>query len=149
MDADYDLIEAADENFIGSYRKLVEHSPGGSERDFGGVYAFATGLPISIFNGCPRRAHTLAGRALRDQPSRRRPPWHGELCANALWVSDRARRVALMLVWGAYEINACPGRAQGGPRPPGPRIRRGPGLAQPDRNPVGSAPLPTVQALAP
>ena len=52
MDADQDLIQAADENFIGSYRKLVEHIPEGSDGAFGGIYAFATGLPISLFNGC-------------------------------------------------------------------------------------------------
>jgi len=46
------LIEAADKNFIGSYRKLVEHSPGGEAREFGGVYAFVTDLPIGMFNGC-------------------------------------------------------------------------------------------------
>jgi len=46
------LIEAADKNFIGSYRKLVEHSPGGETREFRGVFAFVTGLPIGMFNGC-------------------------------------------------------------------------------------------------
>ncbi len=52
MDADRDLIKAADENFIGSYRKLVEHCPGAVQREFDGIFAFATGLPIGIFNGC-------------------------------------------------------------------------------------------------
>lgn len=52
MDADQRLIEAADKNFIGSYRKLVEHSPGGETREFREVFAFVTGLPIGMFNGC-------------------------------------------------------------------------------------------------
>ena len=52
MDADQRLIEAADKNFIGSYRKLVEHCPGGETREFRGVFAFVTGLPVGIFNGC-------------------------------------------------------------------------------------------------
>jgi hypothetical protein len=52
VDADQRLIEAADKNFIGSYRKLVEHSPGGETREFDGVFAFVTGLPIGMFNGC-------------------------------------------------------------------------------------------------
>jgi GNAT superfamily N-acetyltransferase len=52
VDADQRLIEAADKNFIGSYRKLVEHSPGGETREFRGVFAFVTGLPIGMFNGC-------------------------------------------------------------------------------------------------
>jgi GNAT superfamily N-acetyltransferase len=52
VDTDPRLIEAADKNFIGSYRKLVEHSPGGEAREFRGVFAFLTGLPIGMFNGC-------------------------------------------------------------------------------------------------
>jgi len=52
MAADQDLIEAADRNFIGSYQKLVEHSPEGETSEFGGIFAFATGLPIGMFNGC-------------------------------------------------------------------------------------------------
>ena len=52
MDRDRDLIEAADRNFIGSYEKLVEHIPGSEAREFGGIFAFATGLPIGMFNGC-------------------------------------------------------------------------------------------------
>jgi GNAT superfamily N-acetyltransferase len=52
VDADKRLIEAADKNFIGSYRKLVEHSPGGETGEFRGVFAFVTGLPIGMFNGC-------------------------------------------------------------------------------------------------
>jgi GNAT superfamily N-acetyltransferase len=52
VDVDQRLIEAADKNFIGSYRKLVEHSPAGETREFRGVFAFVTGLPIGIFNGC-------------------------------------------------------------------------------------------------
>jgi hypothetical protein len=47
-----ELIEAADRNFIGSYRKLVDHSPEGEAREFGGVFAFVTRLPIGMFNGC-------------------------------------------------------------------------------------------------
>jgi GNAT superfamily N-acetyltransferase len=52
VDADQRLTEAADKNFIGSYRKLVEHSPGGETREFRRVFAFVTGLPIGMFNGC-------------------------------------------------------------------------------------------------
>jgi GNAT superfamily N-acetyltransferase len=61
MEPDQDLIEAADGNFIGSYRKLVEHSPRAEMREFGGVFAFVTGLPIGIFNGC-----IVTGPALVD-----------------------------------------------------------------------------------
>jgi GNAT superfamily N-acetyltransferase len=47
-----ELAAAATLNFIGSYRKLVEYSRGGAIRERGGVFAFATGVPISLFNGC-------------------------------------------------------------------------------------------------
>jgi GNAT superfamily N-acetyltransferase len=46
------LVAAAHENFIGSYRKLVEHSPEGEVREAGSVFAFVTGLSLSLFNGC-------------------------------------------------------------------------------------------------
>jgi GNAT superfamily N-acetyltransferase len=48
----YDVTAAADRNFIGSYRKLVDHSPSGTMRAFGAVTAFTTGLPFGLFNGC-------------------------------------------------------------------------------------------------
>ncbi len=78
MDRDRDLIEAADRNFIGSYRKLVEHIPGSEAREFGGIFAFATGLPIGMFNGCivaaPATARDLTAAldwtAGRDVPYR-------------------------------------------------------------------------------
>jgi GNAT superfamily N-acetyltransferase len=47
-----ELVSAANLNYVGSYRKLVEHSANGEIREVGGVFAFATGLPISLFNGC-------------------------------------------------------------------------------------------------
>lgn len=46
------LVSAANQNFVASYRKLVEHSPEGEVRELGGVFAFVTGLPLSLFNGC-------------------------------------------------------------------------------------------------
>ena len=52
MNSEAALISAANLNYVGSYRKLVEHSQGGEIREVGGVFAFATGLPLSLFNGC-------------------------------------------------------------------------------------------------
>lgn len=46
------LQEAADENFLASFRTLVKHSPSGEVRTLGGAFAFTTGLPIGLFNGC-------------------------------------------------------------------------------------------------
>jgi GNAT superfamily N-acetyltransferase len=46
------LVTVANENFVASYVKLVEHCTGSEARRIGGIFAFATGLPISLFNGC-------------------------------------------------------------------------------------------------
>lgn len=47
-----ELVAAANLNYVGSYRKLVEHSAEGEIREVGGVIAFVTGVPLSLFNGC-------------------------------------------------------------------------------------------------
>lgn len=47
-----ELATAADRNYVGAYRKLVEHVPAGAVLTFGAVTAFTTGFPIGIFNGC-------------------------------------------------------------------------------------------------
>jgi ribosomal protein S18 acetylase RimI-like enzyme len=47
-----ELVELANENFVASFAKLADHCRGGELRRFGGVVAYATGLPISLFNGC-------------------------------------------------------------------------------------------------
>jgi GNAT superfamily N-acetyltransferase len=44
-------VAAADRSFVGSFLKLVEHVAGAEARPIGGVTAYATGLPISLFNG--------------------------------------------------------------------------------------------------
>ena len=52
MRSESQLVAAADENFVASFRKLVEHCPEGEISEFGGVFAFVTGLQLSLFNGC-------------------------------------------------------------------------------------------------
>jgi ribosomal protein S18 acetylase RimI-like enzyme len=47
-----ELVELANENFVASFRKLVEHTATGATRQFGGVFAFVSDLPLSLFNGC-------------------------------------------------------------------------------------------------
>ena len=49
---DGELVALANENFVASFRKVAEHGPAGATREFGGVFAFASGLPHSLFNGC-------------------------------------------------------------------------------------------------
>jgi GNAT superfamily N-acetyltransferase len=52
MRSEPELVAAANESYLGSYRTLVRHSPAGEIREVGGVFAFRTGLPLSLFNGC-------------------------------------------------------------------------------------------------
>jgi GNAT superfamily N-acetyltransferase len=59
------LQQAADANFLASFRKLVEHTPTGELRETGGVFAFTSGLPIGLFNGCVIVAQP-AGRELDE-----------------------------------------------------------------------------------
>ena len=52
MRSEAELVALANESFVVSFRKVVEHTPAGGYREFGGVVAYATGLPLSFFNGC-------------------------------------------------------------------------------------------------
>lgn len=52
MKPDSELVSAAHLNYIGSFRKLAEHSSNGEIRSERPVFAFVTGLPIPLFNGC-------------------------------------------------------------------------------------------------
>lgn len=52
MTTNSQLVTVANENFVASYVKLVERCTGSEARRIGGIFAFATGLPISLFNGC-------------------------------------------------------------------------------------------------
>lgn len=49
---DVDPIAASHQNLIGSYRLLVDHVEAGACYEGHGVFAFATGVPHSMFNGC-------------------------------------------------------------------------------------------------
>ena len=79
-----ELVDAANRSMLDSYRKLVAHSAGGASAEFGGVFAFSSGLPLSLFNGCVvvRRATAsdlrmgLAWIGERDVPYR-------------AWIDDR------------------------------------------------------------
>jgi GNAT superfamily N-acetyltransferase len=72
MTPDAALVAAADRNFVGSYRKLVDHCPTGEFREFGGVAAFTTRAPIATFNGC-----IVAG-----------PAGDGDIAAALEWVAS-------------------------------------------------------------
>ena len=52
MESRQELVAAANENFLASFRKVVEHSPGGGVRADAGILAFVSRLPLSGFNGC-------------------------------------------------------------------------------------------------
>jgi GNAT superfamily N-acetyltransferase len=57
FNSDAAAAAAADLNFVGSFRKLVEHVDGAEIHEFGGIVAFSTRLPISLFNGAVILAH--------------------------------------------------------------------------------------------
>ncbi len=69
-----ELVSAADENFVASFRKLTEHTAEGAVREFGGTFAFVTGVPLSLFNGAVVTEPTTAA----------------ELEAALQWVSGRS-----------------------------------------------------------
>jgi GNAT superfamily N-acetyltransferase len=48
----HELVDLANENFVASFAKLAAHSAAGEVREHGGVVAFVTGHPVSLFNGC-------------------------------------------------------------------------------------------------
>ena len=52
MTDERELVATANGNFVASFRKLAEHCAAGGHRQLGGVFAYVTGLPISLFNGC-------------------------------------------------------------------------------------------------
>jgi GNAT superfamily N-acetyltransferase len=49
---DEELVALAHASFRACFRKLAEHSPGGAVREQDELFAFATGIPFSLFNGC-------------------------------------------------------------------------------------------------
>jgi ribosomal protein S18 acetylase RimI-like enzyme len=85
MKSEPELAAAANANFLGSFRKLAEHGPDGQVREEEGVFAFVTGHPVSLFNGCVVTAST---------PSR-------ELEDSIGWVRERALPYR---VWVAEEL---------------------------------------------
>lgn len=58
-----ELVGLERENFVACYRALAEAAPDGAVRETSGTFAFATGLPLPMFNGCivtdPGRASGL------------------------------------------------------------------------------------------
>jgi GNAT superfamily N-acetyltransferase len=46
------LVAAANASFVDAMKTLVHHVDGAAWHDVGGVFTFATGLPMALFNGC-------------------------------------------------------------------------------------------------
>ena len=57
-----ELVDLANENFLASFAKLAEHSATGEVGEFGDVFAFVTGHPVSLFNGCVVPEVSTAGQ---------------------------------------------------------------------------------------
>ncbi len=80
-----ELALAANRSFVGSFRTLVAHTPGAAARQWGGVFAFATGLPMSLFNGCAVVAQMTAAdlEAALQWVGARRVPYQ-------VWIDETA-----------------------------------------------------------
>jgi ribosomal protein S18 acetylase RimI-like enzyme len=91
MRSEPELAAAANANFLASFGKLAEHSAEGEVREAEGAFAFITGFPIPLFNGCVV--------AERSQP--------GELRAALGWVRERHVPYRLWIAEGtADELGA-------------------------------------------
>ncbi len=133
------LLSVANENFVASYRKLVEHSPEGEVNQVGGVFAFVTGFPFALFNGCvvveraapPELEEALAWVTAHGVPHR-------------VWLAEQAAQ-KLEAVPTAYGLGRDPASFPGMvlhpvPEPPPPAVgdggvsrRTGSRLASPRR----------------
>jgi hypothetical protein len=87
MKADHDLVRAADESFIASFRKLAQHVAQGETHEAASIFSFTTGLPLSGFNGC----------VVTQEAS------SAELAASLAWVAARA---VPFRVWVAEKLAA-------------------------------------------
>jgi len=52
MKTEDELVSDAHESFVACYRMLADRSPGGLVREDDGMFAFVSGLPVELFNGC-------------------------------------------------------------------------------------------------
>ena len=66
MKSEAQLQAAAHLSYIGSFRKLVEHSPNGEIHVDGDIFTFVTGLTIPLFNGCVVTKPTAAAELTKS-----------------------------------------------------------------------------------
>jgi GNAT superfamily N-acetyltransferase len=95
-----DEVEAANENFVACYRTLARHCAGGDVRERPGVFAFTSGVPVSLFNGLivtgPAPAEDVAAAlAWLDGRSRSYRAWIVPELAAALTETLRAHGLEL------------------------------------------------------
>jgi GNAT superfamily N-acetyltransferase len=76
-------VDLANENFLASFAKLAEHSAMGEVGEFGGVFAFVTGRPVSLFNGCvvPEASTAVQLAEALEWVRERRVPYR-------VWIAD-------------------------------------------------------------
>lgn len=119
-----DLVAASHRSFIGSYRLLTKHVSGGTTYEGHGVFAFTTGVGMSIFNGCialEEASEEAFGSAL-DWLLRHDLPWR-------VWVHEPAvgRLGGVATAFGlARQADVYPGMAM---HPIPPRPADPPGIA--------------------
>ncbi|MGH3128786.1 MAG: GNAT family N-acetyltransferase [Gaiellaceae bacterium] len=78
-----ELVDLANENFIASFAKLAEHGATGEVREFGGVFAFVSSHPVSLFNGCvvPKASTSAELEAALDWVRERGVPYR-------VWIAE-------------------------------------------------------------
>jgi GNAT superfamily N-acetyltransferase len=123
-----ELVDLANENFIASFAKLAEHGATGEVREFGGVFAFVSGHPVSLFNGCvvPEASTSAELEAALDWVRERGVPYR-------VWIAESL----------AGDLDAVVGYAGLEQDPiPYPNM-----VLHPVPDPPGSAPRVTVAAV--
>jgi GNAT superfamily N-acetyltransferase len=117
-----DEVGAANENFIASYRTLAGHCADGDVRERLGVFAFTSGVPVSLFNGlivtAPAPANEVAA-ALDWLAERGRPyrawvvPELAEACTETLGAHGLERALAPYPGMALHPVPEVPAPAPG------------------------------------
>jgi N-acetylglutamate synthase len=133
MSARPELVRAARVNCVGAYLKLVEHSTNGEAHEWGTVVAFATGSPMSVFNGCLALRPTAIGdfEAAAEWIAQQQLPYEVMLDENVApeLVANAVARGLRRNTWRRPAMVACQ-PAEAPPAPTGVTVSMvdGPGL---------------------
>lgn len=99
-----ELVAAANASLVDSFRKLLRHIPESELRETGGVFAFTTGLPTALFNGC------VVVEAATESDFDAAIAWvDGRAAASRAWIDEaRAPGLVDVAVARGYAPDAAP-----------------------------------------